>query len=231
MPGVRAPRIGLIGLVTAGVAALIALSGCDLQESADTEQGRMLFITKCGTCHALKEAGTAAEVGPNLDAAFREARASGMDQDTIEGVVTAQVADPRFTSPDDEKTYMPPELVKGEDADDVAAYVASVAGVPGVKPPIPPGAGPGGQVFLSQGCGSCHTLQAASATGTTGPNLDENLPGMSPAEVKNSIIDPDATITKGFQSGVMPDTYEEDISPQDLDDLVKFLLDSAGKSK
>jgi mono/diheme cytochrome c family protein len=219
-----------LGLAGAMI-ALAAFSGCDLQENADTEKGRMLFTTKCGTCHTLKEAGTSADVGPDLDSAFRQARASGMDQDTIEGVVTAQIADPRFTSPDDTKTYMPPELVKGQDADDVAAYVASVAGVPGVKPPIPPGSGPGGQVFLANGCSSCHTLQAAGATGTVGPNLDETLPGMSPAEVEESITDPDAKITKGFPKGVMPQTYGDDIDPKDLSDLVKFLLDSAGKSK
>ncbi len=215
--------------VAGALIALVVLPGCDLQENADTDKGRTLFTTKCGTCHTLKEAGTTATVGPDLDAAFRQARASGMDQDTIEGVVTAQIADPRFTSPDDTKTYMPPELVKGKDADDVAAYVASVAGVPGVKPPIPPGAGPGGQIFLANGCSSCHTLQAANATGTTGPNLDEVLPGMSPSEVEKSIIDPQADITKGFPSGVMPDTYGKDISPKDLQDLVEFLLDNAGK--
>ncbi len=31
----------------------------------------------------------------------------------------------------------------------------------------------GAKVFASAGCGSCHTLAAAGATGTAGPNLDE----------------------------------------------------------
>ena len=63
------------------------MAGCDLQEDADLERGRDLFIAKCGTCHQLAEAATTAEVGPNLDAAFAAARADGNDQDTIEGVV------------------------------------------------------------------------------------------------------------------------------------------------
>lgn len=210
--------------------ALIALPGCDLQENADTENGRQLFIEKCGTCHALTEAGTQAEIGPDLDAAFAEARDSGMDQDTIEGVVESQIGNPRFTSPDN-PAYMPADLVTGDDATDVAAYVASVAGVPGVKPPIPPDAPPGAQVFLAQGCGSCHTLQAAGATGTVGPNLDDVLPGQDANEVEESIVDPDAQLSQNFSAGVMPTTYEQDLTPQELQDLVDFLIDSAGKGK
>jgi mono/diheme cytochrome c family protein len=214
----------------ASASALIALPGCDLQENADTENGRQLFIEKCGTCHALTEAGTQAEVAPDLDAAFVEARASGMDGDTIEGVVEAQIANPRFTNPDN-PAYMPADLVTGEDATDVAAYVASVAGVPGVKPPIPPDAPPGAQVFLAQGCGSCHTLQAANATGTVGPNLDEVLAGQDAAQVEESIVDPEAQISQNFPSGVMPATYEQDLTPKELQDLVDFMLESAGKGK
>jgi mono/diheme cytochrome c family protein len=39
-------------------------------------------------------------------------------------------------------------------------------------------AGPpsGGAVFASAGCGNCHTLKAAGASGTIGPNLDQLRP-------------------------------------------------------
>jgi mono/diheme cytochrome c family protein len=209
-------------------AALIALPGCDLQEDADTDNGRQLFIEQCGTCHALTEAGTQAEIAPDLDAAFRQSRADGMDRDTIEGVVEGQIANPRVTDPDD-PAYMPADLVTGDDAVDVAAYVASVAGVPGIEPPIPPDAPPGAQVFLAQGCSSCHVLAAANATGAVGPNLDDTLPGQSPQEVEQSIVDPDAKLAQGFGAGIMPATYEQDMEPQELKDLVDFLVDSAGK--
>ena len=85
---------------------------------------------------ALAGAGTNGAVGPNLDNAFAAARESGMDQDTIEGVVTNQISNPRPASPEDTEVYMPAELVTGEDADAVAAYVASVVGVPGIEPPV-----------------------------------------------------------------------------------------------
>lgn len=210
------------------VAALAAIPGCDLQENADTENGRQLFIEQCGTCHALTEAGTQAEIGPDLDAAFVQGRSAGMDQDTIEGVVEGQIANPRTTDSDD-PAYMPADLVTDEDATDVAAYVASVAGVPGVEPPIPPDAPPGAQVFLAQGCGSCHTFAAAGATGAVGPNLDETLEAQSAGEVEESIVDPDAQLAQGFGAGIMPDTYETDLAPDELQDLVDFLLEEQGQ--
>ncbi len=66
------------------VTAVVALgvAGCDVTEDADLERGRALFQQKCSTCHALAQAGAAAEVGPNLDASFAQARADGMDNDT-----------------------------------------------------------------------------------------------------------------------------------------------------
>jgi mono/diheme cytochrome c family protein len=225
---VSAPRITPF-VLAAAAAGLAVLPGCDLQETADVENGRTLFVERCGTCHAFKEAGTQAEIGPDLDSAFQAARRAGMDSDTIEGVVESQIANPRVTSPDS-PAYMPANLVEGDDAVDVAAYVAEFAGVPGVEPPIPADAGPGAEVFLSQGCGSCHTLAELGdiATGTVGPDLDEVIPGQSPAQVEKSIVDPDAEIAQGFPSGVMPDNYGEELSPKELSDLADFLVESAG---
>ena len=229
----RASRRTLLGAPAAlvGAAALLVLPGCDLQENADLDNGRTMFVEKCGTCHALKEAPTTAEVGPDLDAAFAAARETGMDHDTIEGVVESQIANPRVTE-EDSPAYMPANLVEGDDARDVAAYVAEFAGVPGVEPPIPPDAGPGAEVFLTQGCGTCHTLSELSevATGTVGPNLDEVIPGQSPEQVEQSIVDPNADISQGFPEGVMPDTYA-DLPQKEIQDLVDFLIESAGRGR
>jgi cytochrome c2 len=70
-------------------------AGCDTQEEADLDRGRDLFVNGCGTCHALDEARAGATIGPDLDSAFAQARADGMDQDTIEGVVEKQISNPR----------------------------------------------------------------------------------------------------------------------------------------
>jgi mono/diheme cytochrome c family protein len=216
-------KAAAVGLTVAAV----AFAGCDLQEDADLERGRDLFIAKCGTCHTLAEAATTATVGPNLDAAFAAARDQGNDRDTIEGVVQNQIENPRPAPPDQTNLYMPSELVTGQDSENVAAYVADVAGVPGIKPPIAPG-GPGGQVFANNGCGSCHTLEAAGTSGTVGPDLDEELPGQDAKQVEESIIDPNADIVSGFPPDTMPGTYGTTITADDLKLLVDFLLTCAG---
>jgi cytochrome c2 len=211
-------------LPCAAVLALTVLSGCKFQATADEQNGRMLFVQRCGTCHVLSEAGTQSTVGPDLDAAFAEARRNGMDSDTFEGVIKSQVENPR-PSTDDPRVSMPANLVTGDDLEDVAAYVASVAGVPGAKPPAAAG-GPGGQVFASNGCGSCHVLQAAGATGTVGPDLDKVLKGQTAAEVMESIVDPNAKIAKGYPANVMPETFKS-LPKDQLKQLVDFLLKSA----
>jgi mono/diheme cytochrome c family protein len=216
--------LALCGVVLAAAGA----AGCDAQEDADRENGRNLFIEKCGTCHTLAEAATTAEIGPDLDAAFAAARDAGMDPDTIEGVTQSQIANPREVDPELTDQYMPANLVEGQDAEDVSAYVASVAGVPGIGPPEAPG-GPGGQVFANNGCGACHVLAAAESGGTVGPDLDETLPGQDPKEIEESITDPEARPTQGFPSGVMPQDYEAQIPPEDMKLLVEFLVESAGK--
>jgi mono/diheme cytochrome c family protein len=209
--------------------AVAALAGCDVSEDSDLDRGRALFQQQCGTCHALAQAGTSAQVGPDLDASFAQARADGMDNDTIEGVVQAQIGNPRQIAEDDpdyERTFMPADLVTGQDAEDVAAYVASVAGVPGAAPP--PLGTP--EAVFQEKCGSCHTLAAAGTAGQVGPVLDDVLPGQSVAEITESIRDPSAKLAAGF-GDLMPAFDEGQIPEADLRKLVQYLIDSVGAGR
>ncbi len=210
-------------LFAAATAIALMASGCGTSD-ADPAKGRVLFMQKCGTCHILAEAGTTGTQGPDLDAAFGAARAAGEDSDTIEGVVKAQVEFPR-PSTDNPTVSMPPNLVEGQDLEDVAAYVGAVAGVPGAAPPKVPG-GPGAQVFANNGCGGCHILAAANAGGTTGPDLDKVLPGQTAAQIMQSIVDPNAKITPGYPANVMPDNFEQLIPSDQLKQLVQYLISS-----
>jgi mono/diheme cytochrome c family protein len=212
-------------LLAAAAAIALVNTGCGTSD-VDTTRGRQLFIQKCGSCHMLAQAATTGTQGPDLDAAFAEARASGEDSDTIEGVVKAQIEFPR-PSTANPTVSMPANLVEGQDRDDVAAYVGSVAGVPGATPPKAPG-GPGAQVFANNGCSGCHTLAAANAGGTTGPDLDKALSGQSAAQIEQSIVDPNAKITPGYPSNVMPSNFKQLIPPAQLKQLVQFLVSSTG---
>lgn len=216
----------LPALLAAFAAVVLAASGCGTS-SADPERGRELFLQKCSGCHGMAEAGSTANIGPNLDHAFAAARESGQTASTIEGVVEAQVEYPR-PSNDNPAVSMPADLVQGQDLDDVAAYVAEYAGVPGITAPKVPG-GPGAQVFASKGCNGCHTLAEANAGGTTGPNLDEVLVGQQLASIEKSIIDPNAQITPGYPPNLMPKDYETQLSPKELKDLVDYLAKATAK--
>jgi mono/diheme cytochrome c family protein len=217
----------LLALVLVAALAMAA-SGCGTT-SADTERGRILFKQKCGTCHAMAQAGSTAQIGPDLDDAFAAAREVGQTDATIEGITAAQIESPRPVT-DNSAVSMPPDIVEGQDLIDVAAYVGQYAGVPGAAPPRVPG-GPGAQVFANNNCGGCHTLAEADAGGETGPNLDEVLPGQSMSTIHEDIVDPNKVIAKGYPPNLMPENYEELLSPKELDDLVQFLIEStSGKA-
>jgi mono/diheme cytochrome c family protein len=216
-------------LVLAALAGVVvAASGCGTT-SADTTRGRVLFVQKCGVCHALAEAGTKVQIGPDLDGAFAAAREAGENSDTIEGIVKAQVENPRPVN-DNPAVSMPADIINGQDLDDVAAYVGTYAGVPGAAPPTVPG-GPGAQVFANNGCGGCHTFKAAKSGGVTGPNLDEVLVGQSDAMVHESIVDPNKEIAKGYPANVMPANFEETISAKELEQLVEYLVENTPGGK
>jgi mono/diheme cytochrome c family protein len=97
--------------------AALALAGCGTggiaAENADVSDGKILFKQECGSCHTLKEAGTAGTIGPNLDEAFATDKEEGFDESAIREVVRHQID---YAAPP-----MPQELVKGDDADAVAA--------------------------------------------------------------------------------------------------------------
>lgn len=122
----------LAGIVTAAA----AVGGCNLADSGtNLVNGKEQFVAKCASCHVLKRAGATGVIGPNLDEAFQRARKDGFGESTFEGLVHAQILNPAKNPQIDpgsrRQASMPAKLVTGEDAEDVAAYVASAVGKPG----------------------------------------------------------------------------------------------------
>ena len=210
------------------VAAIALLAtGCGRDEP-DLVNGKALFVGEgtCGSCHTLTRAGTMGVRGPNLDESFGPAREQGLGRRTVQGVVQEQIGNVRRGS------IMPEDLVTDEDARDVAAYVAQVAGMPGEDTGALATAGlaeatSGDQIFTAAGCGSCHTFTPAGTSGDIGPSLDELAQvaeGDPAAYTEEAIVEPDATIAQGFEAGVMPTNYAEQLSPEQIDALVQYLL-------
>ena len=197
-----------------GIAALV-LAGCGTggkavsPSHADQGNGQKLFQSTCGGCHVLAAAGSSGTSGPNLDAAFGPSRKQGFKQNTIQNVVLDQI---RIASPP-----MPENLVTGQDAQDVAAYVAAVAGQAGGEAKPPSALGNDGKTIFQSQCASCHTLKAANASGTIGPNLDQLKPDAARAQHQVEV-----------GGGVMP-AFKGKLTDQQIQAVAKFVADSAGK--
>jgi cytochrome c oxidase subunit II len=86
-----------------------------------------------------------------------------------------------------------------------------------------------GKTLFTQQCGTCHALADAGTTAEVGPNLDDALKGKSAEFIRESIVDPNKEIAPGFQPDVMPATFRESLSQQQLDSLVDYLLQTAAK--
>ncbi|MHB8649988.1 MAG: cytochrome c [Gaiellaceae bacterium] len=198
----------------AAAAALLA-AGCGTGGKAsghvDQRNGQKLFsgAGRCAGCHTLAAAGASGTVGPNLDNAFRADRQQGFAQSTIQNVVLDQIRE--ASAP------MPRNLVQGQDAQDVAAYVAAVAGVGAASSGPAANVGTNGKAIFTANCASCHTLKAAAATGTIGPNLDQLRP-------------PLARVQHQVEAGgsVMP-PFRGKLSAAQIAAVAKFVVSSAGK--
>jgi plastocyanin len=115
-----------LGVLLPGAALVLALGGCTLKHpTANLVQGKQSFVAKCGACHTLSHANTSGQVGPNLDDAFRQDRADGVKSTSIQGLIDYWIQYPNTQG------AMPAMLFKGQNAQDVAAYVADVAAIPG----------------------------------------------------------------------------------------------------
>ncbi len=98
---------------------------------AKYEKGKTLFVTNCGTCHTLYSAGTDGDFGPNLDnlLAPNGAPSGSTAQQTIDS--TKLVVTNAINSGVDDATTsgrMPAGIVVGQQAEEVANFVAATAG-------------------------------------------------------------------------------------------------------
>src|SRR5262245_52234604 len=113
--------------VLAATGATFALSACSTEPNgnADVINGKQLFVTKCGSCHVLNRAGSKGTTGPNLDQAFQQSIKDGMGRSGIAGAVHGWILHPNSEG------VMPAKIVTGQDAHDVATYVAESVAKPG----------------------------------------------------------------------------------------------------
>jgi cbb3-type cytochrome c oxidase subunit III len=225
----RPYRVGVLGAGLAAAALLAAGCGtggvANAGERPDTQNGQQLFSATCGACHTLSAAGTTGTIGPNLDNAFAADVQEGYPQSSIENLVLDQIRlgsgeVATYTGKKFQKQQpMPANLVKGQDAIDVAAYVASVAGSNGygTSASFASFGTDGAKIFKGAGCAGCHTLAAAGATGTIGPDLDQLKP-------PTAIVAHQVTVG----GGVMP-AFQGKLTAAQIQAVAKYVSSNAGK--
>jgi len=184
----------------------------------------------CASCHTLADAKSQGTIGPNLDDAFSSDKAQGFSEQTMADIVRGQIAYP--------EKPMPANLYRGQDARDIALYVAKCAGNPScgitaetsqpsggsgssggtTTTAAKPSAKPDGKsVFESAGCSGCHTLKDAGASGNVGPNLDQLKPSESAVQhqVENG-------------GGAMP-AFKGQLSAAQIQAVAQYVSSVAGK--
>ncbi len=220
---------------TAALAAGLAACGTRDIEVSQTQpvayRGAELFQQRCSGCHTLTVAasnGSASNVrtrlrtnGPNFN----------VRKESVQRVKYA-IENGGFSG-----AIMPQNIVVGADADVVAAFVAKYAGRD-TKTPVgpPPATGPtttapsaatqaaaGAAVFASAGCGACHVFAPAGSKGKVGPDIT-TIGQDGAAAVRTAIVKPNAEIVKGYPPNLMPKTYGQSLSKEQLDQLVAYLL-------
>jgi cbb3-type cytochrome c oxidase subunit III len=195
------------GAAVLALAVALLTAGCGtggIASGGDQSTGKKLFVSKCAGCHTLADAASHGTVGPNLDDAFAYSRRQGFKQVTIEQIVRDQI---ELAEPP-----MPANLVTGSDADDVASYVALVAG----KPVAAKSSTSGKDIFTAN-CGSCHTLKDAGTSGTVGPNLDQLKPSLAIVQKQ---------VTNG--GGAMP-AFKGTLTAAQIMAVAKYVSSVAGK--
>jgi cbb3-type cytochrome c oxidase subunit III len=204
--------------------AVLMLAGCGTgglaKGQGDEETGRQLFSTKCGGCHVLQAAGTSGTVGPNLDHAFAQARSEGYKESAIREIVHEQIKYPgQFATgskSDELQSNMPANLVRGNDAEDVAAFVAANAGKNGFAV-VQKLTTTNGKTIFKVKCGGCHTLGDAGTKGTQGPNLDLLKP---PFDVAKHQVE--------VGGGIMP-AFKGTLTDKQITAVARYVSSVAGK--
>jgi mono/diheme cytochrome c family protein len=112
-----------------------------------------------------------------------------------------------------------------------AANVIATATVKAGGTPGGANGSPGAQLFAAQGCSGCHMIKGQGGVvgpdqSTIGTTAGTRKPGLSAEDyIRESITNPGAFVVPGYQNGVMPATYGQTLTQDQLNMLVQYLLE------
>jgi mono/diheme cytochrome c family protein len=228
----------------------------DSAKTGDVANGALLFVNgtngqpSCAFCHSLAAAGIVAPFGPSLDQEGREYESVHLSAREIRKLILDFVVNGRCGKvapgqPFDPSHCMPRGLVTGQDAIDVASYVAQCAhkaGRPGCSPDNRLADGDrealkGLRLYRSGGslgyrCVVCHSVNGNVAYGPSFKGLAGSKVKLANGETVtaddayliDSILAPDSKIVDGFEPGVMTQLIKPgDVSLAEAKSIVEFI--------
>jgi len=241
--------IGLIAVfVTMATMAYIGINERDrmaefaeAQQARSIQNGAAIFETHCAPCHGNEGQGIPGRAPALNSKYFFTERLKELNyQGTLESYVALTVAGGRPVKTTDQYSEIMPTWgeqfggpLRQDEVNDVVAFVmnweATALGEETIATP-PPADDPvarGKALFNNNGCSACHAVTGVS-TGQVGPDLT-NVYEKGEDYIRQSILDPNAVIAEGFSENVMPQTFADVLSEQDLNDLIAFFKDAAGQ--
>ena len=222
-----------------------------LEISVDTDtdtligMGRTLLGAKggCLLCHKIAEVGNTR--GPDLRGmgARAASRRPGMSAEAylVESLTSpgAYVVE-EFAGPGGESIMpvanQPPADLSPTELKALVAYLQSLGGEVTVEiteqdvaaaaakqeqPKAAADTRPGADLVVKHGCIACHDVKGTIRL--VGPPLTNVRERLSSAEIRQSILDPDAVVAEGFPPGLMLKTFADTVPPEELDQLVSYL--------
>jgi mono/diheme cytochrome c family protein len=228
-------------------------SALDTQTAEKIEVGAHLFHANCARCHGEQGEGLIGPP-LNDAAFFTTRIEEVGWPGTLEDYIISTVAVGRLVStrpeqwPGEGYPAMPLWSVdyggplRNDEIEDIATFILNweESATDGVvisvdRPPAPSSEDPlarGKAVFGAYGCAACHQLDDAGAVGVVGPTLngiattsETRLEGYTAEEyIIESIINTNAYIVEGYQENLMPQNFGDQMSEQELSDLVLYLL-------
>ncbi len=179
----------------------------------------------CQACH--KVFGSGGDLGPGLEQLGKRFTVDQIRQSIIDPDALIAEGFPAGVMPQDFAEQM---MVK--ELEMLVAYLASgekpaAAPVAGANVARSSGADSSAEAVIAQfGCQACHKVLGSG--GELGPDLEAVGARLNADQIRQSIVEPNAVIAEGFPSGVMPPNFAEQMSNEQLDVLVAFLMERKG---
>jgi cytochrome c551/c552 len=188
----------------------------------------LLLLLLCVACGSETEASAAAT--PSVPTLAPTATSAAPTLQAAELVTVPVTISPTITV---STTTISTDVPTDVPTDTVTTTVASAdSGLPASIAALLPTADPvrGSELALQNGCSACHSLdEGVKVVGPSwydlGNHAATRVAGESaPLYLYNSIVLPNQYILEGFLANLMPQTYADQLSEQEMADLIAYLL-------